>query len=142
VGEQTLKKLRLEIRTVDSELMHLLGRRFRLVRKIGNLKYELKMPIVDSAAEKAVIENYVKSASEIGVDRDFAKRIANMIIEGSVELQRSIQPIGSPPVRSECVRSSREEHTCHQERNTQTRSPSGETYSGRRQHPLTRPQKS
>jgi prephenate dehydrogenase/chorismate mutase len=91
VAEQTLRELRLAIRAADSELVHLLARRLRLVRKIGNVKHELKMPIVDSATEEAVIENYVKSASDAGIDKGFAKRVANLIIEGSVELQRSIE---------------------------------------------------
>jgi prephenate dehydrogenase/chorismate mutase len=95
VTKQTLRELRLEIRAIDSELMCLLGRRLRLVRKIGNLKHELKMPITDAATEKAVIENFATSVTHAGIDKGFAKRIANLIIESSVELQRSMQPIGS-----------------------------------------------
>jgi prephenate dehydrogenase len=65
-----------------------------LVRKIGILKQELKMPIVDRATERAVIENFVTSATKVGIDLGFARRIAELVIEGSVEAQRSMRPEG------------------------------------------------
>ena len=95
MAEQTLRELRLGIRAIDSELVHLLGRRLRLVQEIGKLKHELKIPVIDRATEKAVIHNFVTSASDAGIDKGFAKRMANLIIEGSVEVQRSMQPVGS-----------------------------------------------
>ena len=95
MAERTLRKLRLGIRAIDSELVHLLGRRLRLVKEIGKIKHELKMPIIDRAAEKAVIRNYVTSASNAGIDKAFAKRIANLIIESSVEMQRSMRGVTS-----------------------------------------------
>lgn len=93
--EQTLRELRLGIRAVDSELAGLLGRRLRLVRKIGKLKHELKMPIIDPATEKTVMANFVASATYAGIDQAFAKRIVNLIIQNSVEVQASMWPIGS-----------------------------------------------
>jgi chorismate mutase len=58
--EQTLRELRLGIRAIDSELAHLLGRRMKLARKIGEMKRKLKLPIVNSAVEMAVVENFVR----------------------------------------------------------------------------------
>jgi len=94
VVEKSLEVFRRDIRRVDSDIARLLGRRMNLVRKIGEAKQERKMPIVDSTVEKAVIENFIASAYEAGVDKEFAKRIARLIIEGSVRLQESIRPIG------------------------------------------------
>jgi len=95
VAERTLKELRLGIRAIDSELVRLLGKRLRLVRKIGKLKHELNMPIIDPATEKAVIDNFLTSASEARIDKGFAKQIGNLIIEASVEAQTSTRPMGS-----------------------------------------------
>jgi prephenate dehydrogenase len=67
----------------------------KLVRKVGKLKQEQKMPIVDPAVEKKVIENFITSASDAGIEPDFAKRIANLLIEGSVEVQETMRPIDS-----------------------------------------------
>jgi prephenate dehydrogenase len=56
------------------------------------LKQELKMPIVDRSTERAVIENFVTSAIGVGIHQGFARRIANLLIEESVEAQRSMLP--------------------------------------------------
>ncbi len=56
------------------------------------LKQELKMPIVDRSTERAVIENFVTSAIEVGINQEFARGIANLLIEASVEAQRSMRP--------------------------------------------------
>ena len=99
MSEQNLRELRRGIRAVDSELVRLVGKRLGLVRKVGMLKQELKMPIVDRSAERAVIENFVTSAIEVGIDQGFARRIANLLIEASVEAQRSMRP--KDPARSQ-----------------------------------------
>ncbi len=99
MSEQNLRELRRGIRAVDSELVRLVGKRLGLVRKVGMLKQELKMQIVDRPTERAVIENFVTSAIEVGIDQGFARRIANLLIEASVEAQRSMQP--KDPTRSQ-----------------------------------------
>jgi len=95
VVEKTLGELRRDIGGIDSDITRLLGRRMRLAQKIGKLKQERKMPIVDSVIEKAVIKNFVTSASEAGVEPGFAKQVASLIIEGSVQVQEAMQPVGS-----------------------------------------------
>ena len=87
VDEQALRKLRADVRTVDSELVGLLARRFRLVRKIGQLKKQLKASVIDPATEKAVMENFLASATRTGIDKSYARRLANLVIEGSVGIQ-------------------------------------------------------
>lgn len=87
MDEQALRKLRADVRTVDSELVGLLGRRFRLVRKIGQLKKQQKASVIDPATEKAVMENFLASATRAGIDKSYARRLANLIIEGSVGIQ-------------------------------------------------------
>jgi prephenate dehydrogenase/chorismate mutase len=93
MSERTLRELRLEVRTIDSQLVTLLARRFRLARKIGEQKRRLKKPIIDPTVERSVVENFTNSATEAGIDLDFARRLVNVIIEGSVEVQASMQPI-------------------------------------------------
>jgi prephenate dehydrogenase/chorismate mutase len=94
VTEHTISELRLGIRDIDSELVRLLGRRLRLVQEIGKLKHKLKMPLIDRATEKAVIHNFVTSASDAGIDKGFVERMAKLIIEESVRVQRSMRPAG------------------------------------------------
>jgi len=101
MSEQTLRELRLEVRAVDREFVNLVARRFRLARKIGEQKRRLKKPIVDPKVERSVIQNFTKSAIDAGIDGNFARRLVNLIIEGSVEVQASMHPISEelPGVR-------------------------------------------
>lgn len=87
VNEQTLRRLRAEVRTVDSEFIGLLARRFKLVQKIGQLKKQLKANVIDPVAEKAAVENFLASATRMGIDKLYARRLANLVIDGSVEIQ-------------------------------------------------------
>ena len=99
MSEQNLTKLRREIRAVDSKVVRLVGKRLGLVRKVGMLKQELKMPIVDRSTERVVVENFVTSAIEVGINQELARRIAKLLIEASVEVQRSMRP--KDPTRSQ-----------------------------------------
>jgi prephenate dehydrogenase/chorismate mutase len=93
MSEQTLRELRLEVRAVDREVVNLMARRFVLARKIGEQKRRLRKPIVDSMVERSVVENFTSAAIDAGINRDFARRLINMIIEGSVEVQSSMGAI-------------------------------------------------
>lgn len=89
MSERNLTELRDQLRSIDSELIRILARRFRLVRRIGLVKDRLRMGVIDPAAEKSVIENFVASAVEAGIDQGYARRVAGLVIEGSVHVQTS-----------------------------------------------------
>ena len=89
MSERNLAKLRKQLRSIDSELIRVLARRFRLVRRIGLMKGRLRMGVIDPAAEKFVIENFVTSAVQAGIDQAYARRVAGLVIEGSVHVQTS-----------------------------------------------------
>ena len=89
VSERNLTELRKQLRSIDSELIRILARRFRLVRRIGLVKDRLRMGVIDPVAEKSVIENFVTSAVEDGIDQAYARRVAGLVIEGSVDVQTS-----------------------------------------------------
>ncbi len=89
VDEPDLTILRAKVRSIDSELVGMLARRFRLVRKISRLKRRLKMEIVDPITERVVVDNFVASAAKAGMDIALAKQLASFVIESSVDIQTS-----------------------------------------------------
>jgi len=94
MDEKDLRKLRADIGAVDSELVRLMGRRFKLARKIGRLKKQLNLEVVDPATERLVVDSFVASAAKAGIDQSYARRLVNLVIEGSVEVQtRSRRPV-------------------------------------------------
>ncbi len=84
-----LTELRKQLHSIDSEITSALARRLRLIREIGLVKGRLKIPVIDPVAEKAVIENFVASAIQVGIDEAYARRVACLVIEESVEAQTS-----------------------------------------------------
>jgi len=89
VDERALRELRRRLRSIDSEFVRLLARRMKLARKIGLVKRGLKLEVIDVLAEKSIVENFVASAVDAGIDEAYASRFANLLIEGSVEVQTS-----------------------------------------------------
>lgn len=92
VKDENLPKLRGELRSVDSELIAILARRNRLVSEIGLLKRRLKMGVIDPVTEKSAMENFVASAKKVGLNEDYARRVAELVIEVSVDAQMRSRP--------------------------------------------------
>lgn len=92
MNENELQKLRGELRSIDSVLVDTLAQRMRLVSKIGLLKQELNMPVIDTAAEKSTIDNITTRATEVGLEEPYARRLAELIIGGSVDVQTRSRP--------------------------------------------------
>lgn len=56
-----LDKARIEINTIDKEIVKLLEKRFNLVLQIGKYKKDNNLPVYDEGREKKVIENCVNN---------------------------------------------------------------------------------
>jgi aspartate/methionine/tyrosine aminotransferase/chorismate mutase len=87
VKNQDLAGLRSRLRSVDSELIGVLARRKRLVSRIGLLKRNLNMGVIDALAKKSAMENFVASAAKAGLEQGYARRIGELVIEASVDAQ-------------------------------------------------------
>jgi len=92
LSKRALTKLRGELRSIDSELLDTLARRIRLVRRIGLLKEELQMEVIDTDAEKSVMSNFIISAARAGVEEAYARRLAELLIGISVDAQVRSRP--------------------------------------------------
>jgi aspartate/methionine/tyrosine aminotransferase/chorismate mutase len=87
VKNQDLAELRVKLRSVDAQLIGVLAHRRRLVSRIGLLKRKLNVGVIDVLAEKSAMENFVSSAAKAGLEEDYARRIAELVIEASVRSQ-------------------------------------------------------
>ncbi|MDW5300129.1 MAG: chorismate mutase [Sedimentibacter sp.] len=56
-----LDKARIEINTIDKEMVKLLEKRFNLVLQIGQYKKDNSIPVYDEVREKKVIESCVNN---------------------------------------------------------------------------------
>jgi len=63
-----------------------------LVSKIGLLKRKLKIGTIDVLSERSAMENFVVSAARAGLEESYARRVAELVIEVSVDAQLRSRP--------------------------------------------------
>lgn len=81
-----LNDARVEINSIDSEIVHLLEKRFNVVIEIGNYKKENNIPVYDEKREQNVISNCVSYLE----DEQYSKYILDIykqIMNSCKELQ-------------------------------------------------------
>lgn len=84
-----LKLARKQIDFLDKQLITILAKRFRIVKKMGVEKKKLRMPIQNIKREKAMIKERVLWLKKNGFfDSFFVKTLFNSIMKKSRELQR------------------------------------------------------
>lgn len=86
--KRELDTLRDEIRALDAALLETVARRFDVAKEIGLVKEKDGLQVRDAAREKLVIAECVRIAGSLGVDEDTASRLAEILIEGSVKVQK------------------------------------------------------
>lgn len=92
-----LLNLRAQINQLDEQLIEVLGERFEISRLIGEFKRKNGLPALDEAREAAIMEDRTALAVEYGLDRDFAHRFVQMILDQVVAEHEEISQYKSPP---------------------------------------------
>ena len=86
--DQKLKRLRKKIDSADQKLLKALSQRFAAVERVGKLKKERKMPIVQKARWKELLVDRVKRAKKLGVSESFIRSVFKLIHLEAIRLQR------------------------------------------------------
>lgn len=82
--------LRHKIDRIDSDLSKLLVERFSLAQKIGDLKAEAKLPVLDNLREKEVLQR-AASAADDPASKQALETVFNVIMEQSRTIQSQIK---------------------------------------------------
>jgi len=85
-----LKRLRLEVRKTDLEILKAAKKRMRLAREIGRTKNKRGLPAVDKSVEDMVVGHALKASRKLGLNENFARGLVKLLIEES----RRVQKIG------------------------------------------------
>ena len=88
--ENELDILREGIDNIDLKIIELLANRFEIVGKIGNLKKNLDIDVVDTIRETALLEKLKTKASENGLRHDFVDLLWECILKESHYMQHNI----------------------------------------------------
>ncbi|TVQ82382.1 MAG: chorismate mutase family protein [Micavibrio sp.] len=79
--KEILAPYRVEIDTIDRELVALLVRRFKIVQQVANVKAQHNIPSLLPDRVDEVRENAAKMAEEQGLDGDFVRRLYTLMID-------------------------------------------------------------
>lgn len=86
--KRELVALRDEIQAIDVELLETVARRLEVAREIGLVKEKDGLQVRDLAREKLVVAEYARNAISLGIEEDIASRLAGILVEGSVRVQK------------------------------------------------------
>ena len=82
-----MKQLRRQIDGIDKEVIKLLGRRMKLVLKLGKLKKKEGAPVQDKKRETEMLKKLEKQAKKLGLDVKFVNKIYKDILKESRKIQ-------------------------------------------------------
>ena len=82
-----LETLRKNIDKIDRQLLESLFKRFVLVEKIYLIKKKKNIPVFDPSREQKLYQRIAKNSLNLGLNKDFTKKIFDLILEESKRLQ-------------------------------------------------------
>lgn len=82
-----LAETRRRIRQLDRELIALAAERVRLVRRVGEIKREAGLRLIDYAQERRVLDAAAATAAERGLDPEVAQDLMARLIRAAVTVQ-------------------------------------------------------
>ena len=85
-----LEKLRQEIDEVDQHLINQFAQRMEVIRKIGMLKKENQITILQVNRWKKIMDHYLEAGRSLGLSEDFLKDLLNSIHDESMRNQHDI----------------------------------------------------
>jgi len=87
---ESLRRLRRRVRRLDGGMIRLLTERLALTNRIGKTKLALGRPILDQAAEAAIMERALRTGCARGLPADLVRSLFQTIIAGSRFEQQKI----------------------------------------------------
>ena len=85
-----LQVMRMEIDSLDAQLIDVLSKRMQVCVEVGKYKKEHYVAVVQSDRFKQILEDRCKKGSEKGLDENFILRIMNLIHDESVRQQKAL----------------------------------------------------
>lgn len=85
-----LNKLRLQIDTIDEKLLEILGKRMQIAGKIGELKKEKNVAILQNKRWSEILDKMIADGSQKGLSAEFVLQLFKAIHQESINHQENI----------------------------------------------------
>lgn len=82
-----LEKWRKQIDALDEELVDVLGKRFNIVRQIGEYKKAKGIPPLDQKRWQTILKSQLARAGQHNLSKDFIKKLYNLIHKYALEIE-------------------------------------------------------
>jgi aspartate aminotransferase len=86
---EKLDGLRKDIKIVTQNIISLINQRMEIARKIGEIKNELQIRVVDDKVEQEIKNYILQNRNNKELDPEFLGRIINLLIKESVSIQNN-----------------------------------------------------
>ena len=83
-----LSEWHLKINKINSQILNLIVKRNKIVKKIGKYKKQNNIPICDPKREKEIQKKMKKAAEKKEIDKKFVKKLFDLIITQSKREER------------------------------------------------------
>jgi aspartate aminotransferase len=86
---EKLDSLRYSMKIITQQIVSLINERMEIAKKIGEIKQELNLDIIDDKIEQEIKSYILKESDKKGLDPEFAGRMINLLINESINIQKS-----------------------------------------------------
>jgi len=86
----SLAKLRVEINTIDDDLIAILGKRIQISKQIGLAKKEKNVAVLQPNRWQEIFENRVKKGGNLGLSKQFMEKLYKAIHQESIKVQEAV----------------------------------------------------
>jgi chorismate mutase len=83
-----LKRFRKQIDDLDMELLYLIKKRMRIVKKVGLYKKTKKLPVLDKKRWKKVLETRLLKARKSNLNLSFTKKLFELIHNQALKIEK------------------------------------------------------
>ena len=87
---RVLEQLREEIDDVDKNLISQFGERMEVIKKLGLLKKENQVTILQVKRWQSIVDRYMEEGNKLGLSESFLKALLNVIHDESMRIQHDI----------------------------------------------------
>ena len=84
---ERLAEYRKELNEIDASLIELLGRRFKIIRDVGDYKSVTNIPMMQSKRVDEVKDRCAKMGEEYGLDGGFIRNLYTLIIDEACRIE-------------------------------------------------------
>ena len=117
--------LRNDMKEITNQIMELVNQRMEIARKIGTIKTNLDLDIIDDKVELGIKSYLFSNSKYLNLDPEFSGRIVNMLINESIRIQnleKNKIKVGQEkinPITNSQVQSSQSPHLKDQDKGSQ-----------------------